>query len=360
MQDGRKINILKVDLQRFDIAPDVNVSVKDCLLEILDLLEHEAGIVYLELSNYSTSFPAKMIVEAIEAYHFLSKLEKMSRRKSSIIENILNENDIDGNAEFSYSDILENFIENSIKSKRSLNELMKSPFSSIDSEQSMREAQKEEAKLLYWKGVQQEGSAEDILKYQKGRPFFEEAAKKGNEQAEFRLRFYSYIDELPSIIRREDDEKRREKRRREAENNRKRQSWKEEIERAKAVARAEIILKYPTMPQIYRKKLERQAERNAEKLTILKNELSLELEYPLEVDYYDFVDFMDMDYQDFYDACKSIANIDCEYSHIMRWLREHDGSQSYNNNHNSEALFLLVILIKYNMFRLNLNYTRAC
>ena len=100
VNDDRKIDILKVDLQRYDIAPLKNVSIKDCIMEILSLSEEEAGTVYLELCNYRDTFPASILVEVIEEYHFLPKLERMSKKKEAIIDNILEENDIDGSTEF--------------------------------------------------------------------------------------------------------------------------------------------------------------------------------------------------------------------------------------------------------------------
>ncbi len=111
INDERKIEILKVDLQRLNIAPAQSVAIKEYLSEILSLSDEEIGIIYLELCNYKDSFPANIIVETIEEYHFLSRLEKMSKRKKAVIDNILDNHDIEGNTVFTYSDLFESFIE---------------------------------------------------------------------------------------------------------------------------------------------------------------------------------------------------------------------------------------------------------
>ena len=123
INDERKIEILKIDLKRFKIIPSKKATIKEYLSEILSLSEAEVGIIYLELCNYRKSFPANIIVETIEEYHFLSRFEKMSKKKKTIINNILDNHYLEGNAVFTYSDIFENFIENRVNSAVGLDEL---------------------------------------------------------------------------------------------------------------------------------------------------------------------------------------------------------------------------------------------
>ena len=236
INDDRKMDILKVALQRIDIATFKNVSLKDCIMEVLSMSDEEAGTVYLELCNYRDTFPASILVEVIEEYHFLPKLEKMAKKKEVIIDKILEENNIDGSAEFSYSDILESFIENKSNTFLSLNQVPQIQMAeegTTDSDENsnnntpgffgfiantIKDAVKsgevavllsnsdesseqkalpdtspkiDEAEQLYWKGIyHQYEKKHELTKPGLAKQYFQQAAEKGNTASFFYINYY--------------------------------------------------------------------------------------------------------------------------------------------------------------------------
>ena len=225
INDDRKMEILKVDLQRFGIVTFKNVSLKDCIMEVLSLSDDEVGNVYLELSNYSDSFPANIIVRSIEEYHFLSKLEKRLKKKRLIIDNILNEYDVEEKAVFSYYDIFEGLLEvkaNSFTYLKKLTMVSQNCNNRANSDLELFSAYKEtiehnsvydsedeikpieyvdENIQLYWKGIYKDWDfflhlslIWDIDTSFESVKFFNAAAKKGNRCAQFRMDFISFIN----------------------------------------------------------------------------------------------------------------------------------------------------------------------
>ena len=112
LEDERKLDILRGELSKRGIISEDSISVSAYLDEILSLTEDKVGTVYLELCNFRENFPANLFAEMIEAYHFLPKMEKMSKKKETIINRVLEKYELDDSAEFSYIDISESFIEN--------------------------------------------------------------------------------------------------------------------------------------------------------------------------------------------------------------------------------------------------------
>ena len=72
-----------------------------CLQEIVALPQEKVGLIYLELCNFRSSFPADMFADMIENYHFLSKMEKMSKKKETLIQNVIDKYGLDADAAFS-------------------------------------------------------------------------------------------------------------------------------------------------------------------------------------------------------------------------------------------------------------------
>jgi len=111
LEDDRKLDIMRGELVKRGIVSEDGISVSAYLDEILSLPEDKVGTVYLELCNFRENFPANLFAEMIEAYHFLPKMEKMSKKKETIVQRVLERYELDDTAEFSYIDISESFIE---------------------------------------------------------------------------------------------------------------------------------------------------------------------------------------------------------------------------------------------------------
>lgn len=112
LEDERKCSILREALVQSQIVHEDGITVRQYMEEILSLPENKVGVVYLELCNFRESFPANLFAEMIENYHFLSKMEKMSKKKDVLVQRILEQYELDDSAEFSSLDVFESFLEN--------------------------------------------------------------------------------------------------------------------------------------------------------------------------------------------------------------------------------------------------------
>ena len=112
LDDERKKNIIVEALFQSETIKDDNIAVSQYLKDIIALPDDKVGMVYLELCNYRNSFPANLFAEMIEMYHFLPKMEKMSKSKDLLTDKIMTKYELDCNAAFSFSDITESFLEN--------------------------------------------------------------------------------------------------------------------------------------------------------------------------------------------------------------------------------------------------------
>lgn len=112
MEDGRKMSLLRDTMEKTGIITYDEVTVFQCLQKIIALPQEKVGLIYLELCNFRNSFPANLFADMIESYHFLSKMEKMSKKKETIIQRVLDKYELDSDAVFSVADIAESFFEN--------------------------------------------------------------------------------------------------------------------------------------------------------------------------------------------------------------------------------------------------------
>lgn len=112
MEDNRKMALLKDSMEKAGIITEDEITVQECLKEIIALPQEKIGLIYLELCNFRNSFPANLFADMIEGYHFLSKMEKMSKKKEVLIQRVLDQYELDSDATFSIADISESFFEN--------------------------------------------------------------------------------------------------------------------------------------------------------------------------------------------------------------------------------------------------------
>ena len=112
MENNRKMALLKDSMEKAGIITEDEITVQECLKEIVALPQEKIGLIYLELCNFRNSFPANLFADMIENYHFLSKMEKMSKKKEVLIQRVLEQYELDPDAAFSIADISESFFEN--------------------------------------------------------------------------------------------------------------------------------------------------------------------------------------------------------------------------------------------------------
>jgi hypothetical protein len=112
MDDSRKMNLLRDTMERAGVITQEEFTVQKCLQEIVALPTEKIGLIYMELCNFRQSFPANLFADMIESYHFLSKMERMSKKKELIIQRVMDAYELDADAAFSVADIAESFFEN--------------------------------------------------------------------------------------------------------------------------------------------------------------------------------------------------------------------------------------------------------
>ena len=112
MDDNRKMALLRSTMERAGVITQEEFSVSGCLQEIVALPTEKIGLIYMELCNFRQSFPANLFADMIENYHFLSKMERMSKKKELIIQRVMDAYELDPDAAFSVADIADSSFEN--------------------------------------------------------------------------------------------------------------------------------------------------------------------------------------------------------------------------------------------------------
>jgi len=113
MDDARKMNLVRDSLVKANIINDQPITFLTCLQEIVALPQEKIGLIYMELCNFRNSFPANLFADMIEEYHFLSKIERMSKKKEVLIQRVIDKyNDINLSAELPLEIISESFFKN--------------------------------------------------------------------------------------------------------------------------------------------------------------------------------------------------------------------------------------------------------
>lgn len=112
MDDSRKMNLLRDTMERAGVITQEEFTVQKCLQEIVALPTEKIGLIYMELCNFRQSFPANLFADMIESYHFLSKMERMSKKKELIIQRVMDAYELDADNSFSVADIADSFFEN--------------------------------------------------------------------------------------------------------------------------------------------------------------------------------------------------------------------------------------------------------
>lgn len=228
VEDNRKMNLLKDSLKLARIINDDEISLQQYLDDIISLPQEKIGLIYLELSNYRNSFPSNLFLQVIENYHFLSKLERMSKNKGIIIQRILNIFELDSDSSFTTADIAETFIENKRECFVSVEFLHTNDNPQIATTQPQTNEPDTITEEEFWEKLDGISDEEDfaISKYyaEKGYPFaqwslgndfhdgvgvaedikdavfwYQKAAEQGYDKAQFDLGFIYYSGQLGEV-----------------------------------------------------------------------------------------------------------------------------------------------------------------
>ena len=111
MDDSRKMNLLRDTMERSNIITQEGRTVLQYLQDIVALPIEKVGLIYLELCNFRHNFPANLFADMIEGYHFLTDMERITKKKGTVIQRLIDTYELDADAAFSIADIADNFIE---------------------------------------------------------------------------------------------------------------------------------------------------------------------------------------------------------------------------------------------------------
>ncbi len=180
LEDDRKLNILRDALTQSGIINEDSISIQQYLMDILTFADTKIGVVYLELCNFRNSFPANLFAEMIETYHFIPKMEKISKNKAILIQKLLAKYELDNSAEFSFIDVVESFLENKRNCLIDTNAIQ-IPMNAPNAVHSDENAKIKYAEELYMHA-----------KFEEAYPIIEELANNGNGRAMYLMaEFYS-------------------------------------------------------------------------------------------------------------------------------------------------------------------------
>lgn len=114
MQDSRKMNILQRTMSNHNILNDVQTSLTDYLMSIVDISMDEVGMIYIELSSLRGNVIANIIIRMIENYHFLPDMTRKIKNKQSLVESILINEQLNPYSTLSINDIYSNLVNNKL------------------------------------------------------------------------------------------------------------------------------------------------------------------------------------------------------------------------------------------------------
>ena len=111
MKDERRLKNLKEIVAKQEIINDEQKQITEYLNDMFALPEESIGLVAMEFSTlYDKSPIAQLLLGITENYHYLPETAKKMKKKSAIVEHVLNEYEIDDSVTFSTRDIYEDFV----------------------------------------------------------------------------------------------------------------------------------------------------------------------------------------------------------------------------------------------------------
>lgn len=114
MKDSRKIDIIRRSLEQQNILTDDETALGKYLVEVAELPIDKVGLVYSEIKTIRANFIANLISNTIEAYHFLPDIKRRTKKKQSIVQNVVQKEDFDFDAQLSTAVIWKELIDSKI------------------------------------------------------------------------------------------------------------------------------------------------------------------------------------------------------------------------------------------------------
>ena len=120
LSDNRKLDIIKRDLVEQGILNNNKQKLRDYINSIISISIEEVGQIYLELGTIKENFMAKIILDMIQNYHFLSDMARKMKNKDLLIEDVINKEGLDNTILISIDEIYDDFVNSKIDVKDGL------------------------------------------------------------------------------------------------------------------------------------------------------------------------------------------------------------------------------------------------
>ena len=120
LKDSRKLGLIKTALVKQNMIQEGLLSLHDYLTEVLDIPMSTAGQIYLELGSMRGSFIAPLTMKVMEKYHFLPPLARKMTNRESLLEVIIQGENLDTSVSLSTLEIYDDFINSKVDVQRGL------------------------------------------------------------------------------------------------------------------------------------------------------------------------------------------------------------------------------------------------
>ena len=120
LEDERKLDIIRRALVQQNILREEPVVLTDYFMQVLDIPITEAGQIYMELGTMRGSFIAPLTMTMMESYHFLPDLARKAKSRTSLIDKVIREENLDETVSLSTQEIYDDFVNSKVDMQRSL------------------------------------------------------------------------------------------------------------------------------------------------------------------------------------------------------------------------------------------------
>lgn len=120
LEDDRKLDIISRSLHAQGILNGDQIRLTSYLANILDMSMDDMGQIHLELGTIRGNFLASVMLGVMENYYFLPDLDRKMKRKSSLIEEIIQTKELNDSISLSTDEIYKAFLDSKIDEKNGL------------------------------------------------------------------------------------------------------------------------------------------------------------------------------------------------------------------------------------------------
>lgn len=118
LSNTRKLDIIKRSLIKANVIDSRERPITEYLFDLLEISEEDAGKVYLEWGAIRGNYVADILSGVIESYYFLPEMARKLKKKSVVLENVVQAEGLDESITLSLEAIYDDFLSSKINSMR--------------------------------------------------------------------------------------------------------------------------------------------------------------------------------------------------------------------------------------------------